>query len=72
MMMAAMPAADTLARSPLISQEMLPGPPAQPGIAGGPAVDLGLVVAAADRLDLGADLRAEVVGQRHAVILHHS
>ena len=47
------------------------GPAGQPEVAGGAAVDLDLVVAAADRLDLGADLRAEVVGQRHADIIAH-
>ena len=56
MMMAAMPPALTLARSPLISHEMLPRSAGQARIAGRSAVDLGLVVATADGLDLRPDL----------------
>ena len=55
MMIAAVPPTTRLARSPLISHEMLPGPPPMPGVAGLAAVDLGLVVAPAGGLDLGHD-----------------
>ena len=46
-------------RSPLTSQEMLPGPP-EPGVARRSVVDAGLVVTAADGLDLRAEPRAQV------------
>ena len=49
---APVPAIATLAKSPLISHDMLPGPPHEAEVAGLAAVDGRLVVAAARLLDL--------------------